>query len=72
MLRKPRRSLPLLAASAIVLWIVPSIGTQGMGTIGRRIVHTDAALFDTNPARRAASSSLLVAADTVTETAADL
>ena len=29
---------------AAVLWVVPSIGTQGMGTIGQRFAHADRAL----------------------------
>ena len=29
---------------AAVLWVMPSIGTQGMGTIGQRFAHADRAL----------------------------
>jgi len=31
---------------AAVLWVVPSIGTQGMGTIGQRFSHADRALLE--------------------------
>ena len=49
----------MVAGLAAILWIVPSIGTQGMGTIGQRFSHPDAALADgsqdaTSPAARAA------------------
>ena len=30
---------------ALVLWVVPSIGTQGMGTIGQRYSHADRGLI---------------------------
>ena len=31
---------------AAVLWVVPSIGTQGMGTIGQRFSHADRTLLE--------------------------
>jgi hypothetical protein len=31
---------------AAVLWVVPSIGTQGMGTIGQRFSHADRVLLE--------------------------
>ncbi len=34
-----------LAAATGLLWIIPSVGTQGMGTIGQRVAHPDAFLF---------------------------
>lgn len=38
-----RRGTPVLAvvALAATLWFVPSIGSQGMGTIGERYDHVD-------------------------------
>lgn len=30
---------------AVILWVVPSIGTQGMGTIGQRYSHVDGGLI---------------------------
>lgn len=42
----PKSSKMLMAGLATVLWVVPSIGTQGMGTIGQRFSHPDAALAD--------------------------
>ena len=62
MTRLPARSI-LFGATTAVLWIVPSIGTQGMGTIGARLVHPDAALLDTVPAQRAATRATLMRAD---------
>lgn len=49
----------IILGLAAVLWVVPSLGTQGMGTIGQRFSHPDAALADgraqsgTTPAVRA-------------------
>jgi hypothetical protein len=28
-----------------VLWVIPSLGTQGMGTIGQRFAHADRGLM---------------------------
>ena len=36
----------LVVGLAAILWIVPTVGTQGMGTIGQRFSHPDAALAD--------------------------
>lgn len=50
------RLLPplVLAALAIGLWVMPSVGTQGQGTLGDRYVHADRALFEADRhARRA-------------------
>ena len=52
-----RIALPALTA---LLWFVPSVGTQGMGTIGQRVVHPDAALVDpvpTDPGARELASA---------------
>ena len=38
--------LALVAALSAVLWVVPSVGTQGMGTIGQRFTHPDRGLID--------------------------
>ncbi len=59
----------LLIGTTMLLWFVPSIGTQGMGTIGARVAHADAALFDTDPPHRAEAQGLLVIADHAAETA---
>ena len=72
MLRVRPRSVFLLAGASLVLWVVPSIGTQGMGTIGQRIAHTDAALFDANPTVRTASAAALARADAAAEGATGL
>jgi hypothetical protein len=43
-----KRLLPPLAivALAATLWVVPSIGSQGMGTLGERVWHADRSLID--------------------------
>ena len=56
-------SLAATVAVAAVLWIVPSIGTQGMGTIGQRFSHPDLALTGD------AGAASLRAADRAVETA---
>ena len=42
-----RRIVPVLAVAvlAATLWVVPSIGSQGMGTIGERYIHADRGLI---------------------------
>ena len=59
------RALPVMTVLglAAVLWVVPSIGTQGMGTIGQRFSHADRALVEASvggnalrPALRAADA----------------
>ncbi len=56
------RPIPLLAIAglAVTLWIVPSIGTQGQGTIGQRFSHIDRALASDKgaPALRAADAAV--------------
>lgn len=37
-------SLLAIAGLALVLWFVPSVGTQGQGTLGQRFSHPDRAL----------------------------
>jgi hypothetical protein len=59
----------LLGATTMILWVVPSLGTQGMGTIGRRVVHPDAVLLDADPVQRAAARGILTHADAVAEAA---
>ncbi len=59
----------LLIGMTMLLWFVPSIGTQGMGTTGARVVHADAALFDIDSLHRAEALGLLVSADRAAEIA---
>ena len=59
----------LLIGMTMLLWFVPSIGKQGMGTIGARVAHADGALFDTDPPHRAEAQGLLVTADRAAEIA---
>jgi hypothetical protein len=53
------RIFPTLAVMALAgtLWVVPSIGSQGMGTIGERFHHSDRGLVrdrvDDSPMRAA-------------------
>ena len=62
----------VLSALTMVMWVVPSVGTQGMGTIGQRFNHPDAALFDDQPGAREAARTALRRADAVTEAALGL
>ncbi len=62
----------LVAGLAAILWVVPSIGTQGMGTVGARFVHPDAVLIDTVPLARSQARDALIRADSVAESALGL
>jgi hypothetical protein len=42
------------AALAAALWIVPSVGTRGQGTLGDRFVHPDRQIVSDDAAGRAA------------------
>lgn len=70
-----RRKFPPLLLTlglAAVMWIVPSVGTQGMGTIGQGFTHADSAVIDSEAdtvVARDAVRSRLQRADTATETA---
>lgn len=57
------RALPLMTVLglAAVLWVVPSIGTQGMGTIGQRFAHADRALVEAGNDAAALRPALLAA-----------
>lgn len=46
----------LTAAATAALWVVPSIGTQGMGTVGQRFSHADDGILEyaSDEAERAA------------------
>jgi hypothetical protein len=41
------------AVLAAALWVVPSVGTRGQGTLGDRFVHADRAIVDDTGAGRA-------------------
>lgn len=66
------RSLVFFGGAVAGLWIVPSIGTQGMGTINTRVAHADAPLFDTVPDQRAAARAVVARADADVESAIGL
>jgi hypothetical protein len=52
------------AVMAATLWIVPSVGTRGQGTLGDRFVHPDRALVAASaPASDVAGRALLTRAD---------
>ena len=40
------------AALAAALWVVPSVGTRGQGTLGDRFVHVDRDIVTPAPADR--------------------
>jgi hypothetical protein len=52
------------AALAAALWIVPSVGTRGQGTLGDRFVHPDRSVVS-NGEPDAAARTALVRADVV-------
>ena len=64
---RSRSRISFLALTG-ALWIVPSIGTQGMGTIGQRVTHPDAALI-ADGTGRLASRDTLAKADALVEDA---
>jgi len=69
-----RQLSPMLATLglAAVLWIVPSVGTQGMGTIGQGFTHPDSALIDPDAGTAAARDAVrdrLQGADAAAEAA---
>jgi hypothetical protein len=44
--------LVTIAVLATALWIVPSVGTRGQGTLGDRFVHADRGLVASDAAGR--------------------
>lgn len=40
-----RRNMAFVASIALALWVVPSLGTRGMGTIGQRNSHADGVII---------------------------
>lgn len=65
-------ALILMLGLAAVLWVMPSVGTQGMGTIGARFTHPDRGLIaDPHAADRAGDGErrILQHADAAVEVA---
>jgi hypothetical protein len=60
-----RRNILIIAAIAAALWVVPSFGTRGMGTIGQRFSHPDSDLVAGAETAPAASTARLQHADRV-------
>ena len=54
------RMMPLFAvvALAAILWVVPSIGSQGLGTIGEPFGHADRTLVEGGVAPEQVRASL--------------
>lgn len=49
----------LIIGLAAAFWVMPSVGTQGMGTIGQRFTHPDRPFLDaTEPSGRASTDAL--------------
>lgn len=51
--------IAFIAAFAMALWMVPSVGTHGQGTIGDRFAHADRGFVADTPSGHA----LLIRAD---------
>lgn len=51
--------------AALALWIVPSVGTRGQGTLGDRFAHADRAVVSTEEAPAAAARAALAHADAI-------
>lgn len=51
--------------AALALWIVPSVGTRGQGTLGDRFVHADRAVVNAAAEPDAAARAALARADAV-------
>ncbi|MGI4876606.1 MAG: hypothetical protein ACRYG4_03895 [Janthinobacterium lividum] len=45
-MKRPSPTLVITLGLAGALWVMPSVGTQGMGTMGQRYAHPDRAVFD--------------------------
>ncbi|MGL4541779.1 MAG: hypothetical protein ACRCUI_04625 [Polymorphobacter sp.] len=61
-----------VATLALVMWVIPSLGTQGIGTIGHRVAHPDrrlVALADAGEAAGHDADAVLRAADMAVRTA---
>jgi len=65
--------LVVITAFSLALWVMPSVGTQGMGTIGQRFTHPDRYFFDStknnDDAGRRGTRYVLQDADRSVETA---
>ncbi len=51
--------------AALALWIVPSVGTRGQGTLGDRFVHADSAVMAAGAEPDGAVRTVLARADAV-------
>jgi hypothetical protein len=49
--------------AALALWIVPSVGTRGQGTLGDRFAHADRAVMAAEAEPDAATRAALARAD---------
>ena len=49
----PMFRIATIAAMAAALWVVPSVGTRGQGTLGDRFVHADRAIVQDDAAGHA-------------------
>jgi hypothetical protein len=45
-------SFTMMAGVAAVLWVMPSEGTHGQGTLGNRFSHADTDVFGTSAAEQ--------------------
>lgn len=59
----PGRNILIIATIAFALWVVPSFGTRGMGTIGQRFSHPDSDLIAPSAEASSAIATQLQHAD---------
>lgn len=71
-MRSPNSPLLTVLTLTGVLWVVPSLGTQGMGTLGQRFDHPDRDLVEASvssagirPTLHAADAAVELALDSV-------
>jgi hypothetical protein len=62
-------SYGMTAVLAAALWIVPSVGTRGQGTLGDRFAHPDRAVMETAEGSDASMRAALTRADAVVASA---
>lgn len=58
-------SLGLTVAMAAMLWVVPSVGSLGQGTLGDRFLHPDSTIMTASAEPEPATRAALARADAI-------